>query len=447
MLFRKVEKYIREHLASQYDKVLVVVGARQIGKSFIIRKVGTELFKNFIELNFVADKESDRLFSNVKSVDDFYLRLSAVAGDRLGDRFDTLIFLDEIQEYPHLLTLLKFLREDGRYNYIASGSLLGLALNRTTSIPIGSIELLKMYPLDFEEFLIANSVGQTVIEHIRKKFENREELEEPLHNKMLDLFRKYLLAGGLPEAVNSYIDTHNIMRVRTVQRDIHSLYKVDASKYDTEHRLSIARIYEMIPSVLENKKKRVVFRDIEDKKGKRFDDYREEFDYLVDSGIALEVKAVSGPSYPLIESGRKNLMKLYLNDVGLLTNILYGTNIRAVLDNHESVNLGSVYESVVAQEIEAHGFIPYYYDNKSRGEVDYLIDNSNNLSVTPLEVKSGKDYTVHSALSTFVSNEDYAVKEAFVLSNERRVYSKGRITYIPIYYVMCFEAFASDENP
>jgi len=198
----------------------------------------------------------------------------------------------------------------------------------------------------------------------------------------------------------------------------------------------------MIPSNLENKKKRMVFQDIEEKRGKRFSDYQDEFEYLISSGIALDVNAISSPVFPLAQSVGKNLLKLYLNDVGLLTNALYANNIRAVLDDEAGINLGSVYESVVAQELAAHGCKLFYYDNRSKGEVDYLIDDYDSLSAVPIEVKSGKDYTVHSALSGFVANEHYHVKKAYVLSNERKVLHSGKITYLPIYYVMFFKSAA-----
>ena len=194
----------------------------------------------------------------------------------------------------------------------------------------------------------------------------------------------------------------------------------------------------MIPSNLENKKKRVVAQKIEDKKGKTFADYQDEFEYLISAGIALNVQAISTSVFPLIESSGKNLLKLYLNDVGILSGILYGTNIRAILDDERSVNLGSVYESVVASELIAHGYKLFYYDNRNKGEVDYLIDDYDSLSTVPIEVKSGKDYTVHSALNTFVKNEDYHIKKAFVLSNSREITTNGKITYLPIYFIMFF---------
>jgi hypothetical protein len=282
-------------------------------------------------------------------------------------------------------------------------------------------------------------MNEVAISAMRRKFERLEALNESMHNKMMDLFRKYLLVGGLPDAVNSYLTEKNIQSVREIQREIHDYYAADASKYDEEKKLKIRRIYDLIPSNMENKKKRVVAQNIEHKRGKTFNDYADEFEYLISAGIALNVQAISNPVFPLIESSGKNLLKLYLNDVGILTGILYGNNIRAILDDEKSINLGSVYETVVASELIAHGCKLFYYDNRSRGEVDYLIDDYDSLSAVPIEVKSGKDYTVHSALNTFVQNEDYHIKKAFVVSNERTVTVKGKVTYLPIYYIMFFQ--------
>lgn len=440
MLFRKIEKLIDEHLKSDSQKILLIDGARQIGKTYIVRHVGRKLFKNYIELNMVEDSLDNRLFENIKTVEDFYLQVSMTYGDKMGNKEDTLIFIDEIQEYPNLLTLLKFLSQDNKFTYIASGSLLGVTLSQTTSIPMGSIRKVRMFPLDFEEFLYANGMNELAISSLRKKFERLETLEEPMHNKMMDLFRKFLLVGGMPDAVNAYISTKNIQAVRNIQSEIHDYYAIDASKYGDGNRLKIRRIFDLIPSNMENKKKRVIAQSIENKKGKTFRDYEDEFEYLISAGIALDVQAISNPSFPLIESSGKNLLKLYLNDVGILTGILYGNNIRAVLDDEKSINLGSVYETVVASELIAHGHRLFYYDNRNHGEVDYLIDDYDSLSAVPIEVKSGKDYTVHSALNTFIHNEDYHVKKAFVVSNERTVTQKGKVIYIPVYYIMFFNA-------
>lgn len=445
MLYRKIEVLIKEHLRTDSKRILLIDGARQVGKTFIIRYVGQQLFENFIEINMAEDSLGDQLFAKVKTVEDFYLQVSMIAGRKMDKKENTLIFIDEIQAYPHLLTMLKFLAQDDRFTYIASGSLLGVTLSHTPSIPMGSIRKVRMFPLDFEEFLYANGMNQFVIDSLRSKFEKRESLDENLHNKMMDFFRKYLLVGGLPDAVNAYLETQNIQRVRDIQSEIHEYYAADASRYDQERKLKIRRIYDLIPSNMENKKKRIVAKRIEEKKGKTFSDYQDEFEYLISAGIVLNVQAISDPHFPLIESQEKNLLKLYLNDVGILSGILYGNNIRAILDDNCSINLGSVYESVVANELIAHGYKLFYYDNRSKGEVDYLIDDFASLSAVPIEVKSGKDYTIHSALNTLVTNKDYHIEKAFVLCNQRQITHKGKITYLPIYFVMFFQNRPRDE--
>lgn len=439
MLYRKYESHLKDFLSNEPRKILLINGARQIGKSYLIRHVGTQMFRHFVEINLKEDAEGVQVFKSVRSKEDFYMQLGAIAGNQLGTYADTLVFLDEIQSYPHMLTMLKFLNEDAKYRYIASGSELGVALAQTPSVPIGSIAIEQMYPLDFEEFLLAMGCAQSTIDKVKDSFVQEKSLNDSMHKYMLQQFKIYLLVGGMPDAINKFLENRNIIQVRNIQRDIHSLYKIDASQYEADKRLVIRRIYDMIPSNMENKKKRIIVKNIENKAGhKQFDDYAEEFEYLTNSGVALEVKAITNPKFPLAESETINLIKLYLSDVGLLTNILYGTNINAVLGDVCSINLGSVYESVVAQELHAHGFQLHYYDNKQRGEVDFVIDDYNQLKVLPIEVKSGKDYKVHSALTRFISTPDYHISRGIVLSNEQRVFQEHGITYMPIYYVMFF---------
>lgn len=439
MLERKFTQYLEQFLTGDADKILLVNGARQIGKSYLIRHVGKRLFRHFVEINLKEDKEGEQVFADVRSTSDLYMRLSNFHSEPLGDKADTLVFLDEIQSYPHLMTMLKFLNQEGRYRFIASGSQLGVALSETPSVPLGSVTIEQMYPLDFEEFLWATGVGKEWIENVREKFLREEALDESMHNILLKRFQYYLLVGGLPEAVNRYLEDRNMVRVRQTHRDIHNLYRIDASQYDEEHKLMIRRIYDLIPSNLENKKKRIVYKNIEGKTGKTFSDYANEFEYLTNSGVALEVSAISNPRFPLVESEQKRLVKLYINDVGLLTNLLYDLNVNAVLQDTKSINLGTVYESAVAQELAAHGFRLHYYDNKQKGEVDFLIDDYTRLKVLPIEVKSGKDYTEHSALTKFLNTPDYSIDRAIVFSNERKVFLKKGVTYLPIYYCMFFQ--------
>ena len=448
MLYRKIEAEIEAHLRSEADQILVIEGARQTGKSFIIREVGKRMFPHFVEVNFVEDDEGQKLFQNIHSANDFYFVLSSIAGDRLGNYDDTLVFLDEIQHYPQYLTMLKFLREDHRFRFIASGSLLGIRLRTTTSIPIGSIIRKQMYQLDFEEFLIANGFGREALVGLHASFENRQSLSEEQHRYVLDLFRRYLFVGGMPAVVNEYLASHNLVRVRELQNAISGLYEDDASKYELEagKKMTIRRIYSMIVSQMENKKKRIVAKDIQGRDNDRFERYEDDFEYLISSGIAICVRAVSNPRFPLSESLHKNLLKLYLNDVGMLTAKLYGLNTQPIIENQRSVNLGAVYESAVAQELRAHGNELFYYDNRSKGEVDFLIDDFSAGTVLPIEVKSGRDYQTHSALNNLLTNPDYAIRKGIVLSNEGQIREEDGILYLPVYYAMYLGNTPSTES-
>ena len=436
MLNRKIQQTLNEYFNSNRDKILIIDGARQIGKSYIIRHEGRANFPNFIEVNMIDDRDGARVFADVKGTEDFYVRLSAVAGRRLGTKDNTLVFLDEIQAYPSMLTLLKFLCDEGRFTYVASGSLLGVTMHKTLSIPGGRIQVEHMYPLDFEEFLWANGVGKEVIDSMRKMFKNMESSNDGLHRRMLELFKTYLLVGGLPQAVNTYLDSQNIYRVRKIHEEIFSLYKEDASQYSMQEKLQIRRIYDLIPSYMENRKKRLHFNDVEEKRGKAARDYADDIEYLISAGVALEVRAIANPTFPLVSSAKKNLLKLYLNDVGLLTYVLFKNNVTAIKDDQLSINLGSVYETVVATELMAHGHTLFYYDNKQKGEVDFLIDDYDNLTALPIEVKSGKDYSIHRALDRFIANPDYRVQSALVLSNEGESRTENATTYLPIYFIM-----------
>lgn len=435
MLERLIEKEIYDHFDVHQNKVLIVTGARQVGKSYIIRHVCKKRFKNYIEIDLHEDKLGNKLFENVTTINDFYLAISSGFGHKLGDSDDTLVFLDEIQEYPNLLSLFKFLKQDNKYQYVASGSLLGVTLSKTSQIPIGSIKIMKMEQLNFIEFLLANGFNHDAINQIRDSFLQEKSLNEGIHNRMLNLFKDYLIIGGMPDAVKTYLETKNLYAVREIHQDIFDLYMMDASKYDLENKLKIERIYKMIPSIMGNIKKRIVVKNIEDKKGARYNHYVDEFDYLINSGIATEVKAISNPTFPLLQSTSKNLLKLYLNDVGLLSSILFRNNIKAIKDDNKSINLGALYETMVANELKSKGYSLYYYDNKKRGEVDFLIDNFDNLTIVPIEIKSGKDYQIHSALNNMIKSNEISTKKAYVFSNNREVNIKNNIVYMPIYYI------------
>lgn len=436
MFYRKISEKINAYLNEESDRILCIDGARQVGKTFIIRELAKKKYKNYIELNMANDMIREQRFRKIRSIEDFYLQVSITDGDKMGTRDNTIIFIDEIQVYPELLTLLKPLRDDNRFKYICSGSELGIAMADTTLIPMGSIQEVKMYPMDFEEFLLANSVGNMIIDHLRQCFEKKEALGESLHEQLLNLFKTYLYVGGLPAAVKAYVETRNVFKIKGIQSDTIRYYKEDASKYDREHKLKIEKIYDFIPSNLENKVKRIQFKKIENIDDARYLRYQDEFEYLISSGIALETLAISEPKFPLLQSSSKKLVKLYLNDVGLLSYFLYRNNINAVLEDKRGVNLGAVYETVVAQELKAHGHDLFYYDRKKVGEVDFLLNDYDNLSILPLEIKSGTNERKFKALAKIVEDPNYRITRAYVFSNKREIASEGKITFLPIYFVM-----------
>lgn len=436
MFYRKISKKIEEYFKKTTNPILVIDGARQIGKSFIIREIAQKKFENYIEINMNDDFLGDKLFEKVTTIESFYIQVSVIAGNKMKNKEDTLIFIDEIQVYPHLFTLLKPLKKDDKYTYICSGSQLGIALKKTSLIPMGSIEKVRMYPMDFEEFLLANNVGEYVIKHLEQCFLNRIPLDESLHNKMLQLFKTYLYVGGLPDAVKAYVFEKNVFRIRDVQSQTMEYYIEDATKYDKENKLKITRMYELIPSYIDNKVKRFQINKIEETNNARFNKYQNEFDYLIASGISLGVNAISDPKFPLIQSSMKNLIKLYYNDVGLLSYVLYNHNINAILNDESNVNLGAVYETYVAQELLAHGHKLYYFDKRKMGEVDFLIDDYDNLTIKPIEVKSGKDYMNYRALPKLVNDDIYNIKNGYVLSNNREIFINNKIIHLPIYFSM-----------
>ncbi len=434
MFYRKIEERINRYYADKNAKILVIDGARQIGKSFIIRETGKKFFKHFVEINLKDDSEGDKLFESVRTTEDFYLQVSALYGNNLGDVSDTMIFLDEIQVYPHLLTMLKPLKADARYRYICSGSLLGITLQHTF-IPMGSMDEVKMFPMDFEEFLLANNVGKDVISYLRKCFVDQTPPSEGIHKTILGLFKRYLLSGGLPDSVKAFVEAKNVYTMRENQALTYKYYSDDAAKYDKEHSLKIRRIYNYLPSYMENKVKRIQFKKIEDAPKASMGRYQDEFDYLLSSGCVLGAKAISNPVFPLCESASKNLIKLYYNDVGLLTNLLYKNNIDAVLNKDSGVNLGSVYETACAMELSAHGHDLYYFDSKKVGEVDFLINDYENTSILPIEIKSGNDQNNFRAIPKLVK-EPYNLQKGYIFGNENGISSKSNLVTFPIYMIM-----------
>ena len=439
MLERRIKQEIRDFLDSDRKEALMVTGARQVGKTYIIRECAKEIYKNIVEINFVENQQAVKLFENITGSKDILLRLSALTDVPMIPG-ETLIFFDEVQECPEIVTAIKFLVEDGQYRYILSGSLLGVELKDIRSVPVGYLSILEMYPLDFREFCEANRVSQTVMDKLKECFEKKQPVDELIHEKMMELFRLYLIVGGMPAVVDAYIRTNNLKEVLRIQQGIVQLYYKDIAKYDKDNKLYLDEIFSLIPSELNNKNKRFIMKDLNE--NFRFSRYENSFIWLKEAGVALPVYCVQEPEIPLLLSKSTNLFKLFLSDVGLLASMYVDGLQLKILSREKDINFGAIYENVAAQELKAHGFELYYFNSKKQGELDFVIEYQGN--VLPLEIKSGKAYTRHNALDNVLKDERYAVPQALVFCNEN-ISTVDKIVYLPIYMIGFLENEKIDE--
>ena len=428
MLKRKIDSYL-EQFYKRTNKALLVTGARQTGKSFSIRQYGTTHYENFVEINFIEQPDAVEILKGAKSSQDILVRLSLLTSTPLVAG-NTLVFFDEVQECPEIVTATKFLVNEGSYRYILSGSLLGVELKDLRSEPVGYMDVKDMYPLDLEEFFMAMGVSGQVRDDLQKAFEKQQPVDEFVHKKIMELFKLYLIVGGMPAAVQKYIDTHNLQDVMAEQQAIIRLYKRDITKYDKNHKLYIDEIFDLIPSELNAKNKRFILKDLNE--NLKFSRYGNSFLWLKNAGVALPTYNVEEPVVPLKLSRSRNLFKLFQSDIGLLAcQYAEGIQLR-IINDEKGINYGSIYENVVAQELQAHGFELYYFNSKKQGELDFIIEKDGH--TLPIEVKSGKVYQRHNALSNVMGNAVYGIPRALVFCNDN-VSTSGNIIYLPIYMV------------
>ena len=430
MLKRKIEKDIEKWLDNS-EKALLVYGVRQAGKTFIIRECLKRNECEYIEFNLINQPELVEVLKSSTSIDDLILKLSLYSDKKIIPG-KTIFFFDEIQRYKEIVTKIKFLVEDKRYRYILSGSLLGVEIINLKSAPVGYLQTLNMYPMDFEEFLQIFNVDETIINNLRNCFITKTKVDEIIHNKIMEMFNIYLIIGGMPAAVERYRNTENIDDVMEEHRAIIEQYKLDFTQYEEENRkLIITHIYELIPAELNEKNKRFMIADIN--KNLRYDRISDSFVWLWKSGVALGVFNTTEPTIPLMLNEKSALFKLFISDVGLLTTI-YGKSCKLKIVNKESdINKGAVFENVVAQELHAHGYPLYYYNSKKQGEIDFIVEQ--NGKSLPIEVKSGKAYNKHSALNNLMNTKEYGIEEAFIFTNDN-VKIDGKLNYLPMYMVM-----------
>ena len=433
MIHRKIEKFIKNWIDSSTKKALLITGARQVGKTFSIRKTLKETSTLFVEINFLENEAALQLFQQPTNAYDLLRRLSILVGKSLV-KGKTIVFFDEVQCCKEIVTAIKFLVDEGSYKYIMSGSLLGVELKDIRSFPVGYLDIETMYPLDFEEFMKANNFSDEVIEHLRNGYLSLSFIDEFIHQQTMKLFHLFLIVGGMPAAVDIYLKTNNIAKVIEVQKSIIDLYKKDIAQYDPKEKLYLNEILMLIPSEINSKNKRFVLKNLNE--NQKFSRYENRFLWLRDAGVALPTYCANEPTLPLMLSKSRNLFKLFLNDVGLLC-AMYANGLQLkILQSEININHGAIYENFVAQELTAHQFDLYYYNSKKNGEVDFMIEHNGTL--LPIEVKSGKDYIRHVSMTHLLTNENYGIAKGIILQNEN-ISVKGKAVYLPIYMTMFIE--------
>ena len=434
MIFRKIEKRLEQFYRDNGKYALLIDGARQVGKTFIVEAFGRSHYESVVKIDFVKMKGAVKLFENVEDEKEIISRISAFTSKPLIEG-KTLIFLDEIQKCPEAVTYIKYLvRDDGRYHYILSGSLLGIELKNIRSVPVGVLDEEKMYPLDFEEFVLANGESPELIAQAKAAWVGRRPLPQVLHDRLKKLFRFYLVVGGMPAVVQRYIDTRDIRLVMSEQKKILVEYRKDISQYDEENAMRIREVFRRLAPELNKKNKRFYADGVSE--GARFDRLEDEFVWLREAGVAISVCNVAEPKIPLVLSEKGNFFKLFANDVGLLSAMFMdGIQVR-VLNGETDINFGALYENVVAQELTAHGFEVKYYNSSAFGEIDFVVEKDG--AVLPVEVKSGKHYKRHRALGKLMESEEYDIPSAVVFDDDAMSVS-GRIFYAPVYMMMFLE--------
>ena len=429
MLNRHIDSVIERHFATT-NKALLLSGARQVGKTYAIRRYAKQAGLDLVELNFLLQPETKRIPEGAANVQELLLRISAYANRPL-EPGKTLIFFDEVEEYADIQTWVKALVDEGRFKYALSGSLLGLEVKNVRSEPVGYMSEFQMYPLDFEEFIRNVGVTDEVLASVHEAWKQHKPVDAYIHEKLIRLFNLYLIVGGMPAAVQTYVDTNDLQRVLLEQQAILTLYSKDIARYDPDDKLYINDIFELIPSELNAKNKRFILKDLNEHL--KFSRHENSFVWLRDADMALPTYNVEEPRVPLKLNELRNLFKLFQNDVGLLASQYVGGIQLKILQGDVNINSGAIYENAVAQELHAHGWKLRYFNSKKQGEVDFLLEQDD--EIIPLEVKSGKDYQRHLALGNVMTNKEYGIRRAIVLSNDN-LSESDNVLYAPIYMTM-----------
>lgn len=416
-------------------KALLIYGARQVGKTYLIREMLKRNSISYFEINFQEREDILKAIKDLNNAEDISMRLALYSDEPLIEK-ESVIFLDEVQLYPEIITKIKFLVDEGKYRYILSGSNLGVELKGIKSIPIGYIDMFKMYPMNYLEFVEAIGINQNTIDYLKECFDKLEPVDEIIHKRMLNASYYYLICGGMPSVVDTFVKTRNLREVRDEQQNIIRQYKADFIKYENvDKKLKIISIYDSIPAQLNQQNRRFIFTQLD--KELKFDRYENSFLWLKDAAVAIPIYIAKKPKAPLILSKSKNQFKLFMSDVGLLTSSYPDYISKELLNMNPEyeINNGALFENFIAQELVSMNIQPYYFKSKNIGEIDFLIEYDN--QVIPLEIKSGKDYKIHKALDNLLNTREYSIKKAYILSPSNIEIDDKNI-YLPIYMTGLF---------
>lgn len=426
MLRRKIEKELLKWKKKEDKKPLLVCGARQIGKTFIIDKFAKENYDNYIYINFVEKSEYIDVFDGNLDVESVIQKLMLKNSNFNFVENKTLIFFDEIQMCGNARTALKFFSIDGRYDVIGSGSLLGINYNDVTSFPVGYNERINMYPLDFEEFLWANNVDEKIIDVLREHKKNYETLDKVYHDEMMNYFKKYIVLGGMPEVINTYIETKSFIEAEEVKSRIILDYKDDILKYAQKNEKSkIKDVFNAIPRMLMKEYKKFTYNDVKDKG--TYAKYQNSIMWLCDAGVINICHNLSRAEMPLNGFVKDNEFKLYMKDTGLLVTMLGKEVYKSILNDEMQIYKGAIYENVVAEILDNIGYELYYFNRRNTLEIDFVIENNNEINL--IEVKSA-DNTKSKSLSTLIFENDNL--KGIKLSS-KNIGKTEKIETIPIY--------------
>lgn len=444
MLSRKLDNFIEKHYENN-KSALLLKGARQVGKTSAIRKYARKQKMNLIEINFYEDDSACGIFKGSQNAKDVLLRISAHTKKKTSLP-NTMIFFDEVQKCPEVITWIKFLVDEGSCKYALSGSLLAVELKGVESVPVGYMAVKEVFPLDMEEFSRCLGLSDEVLTSVEEAFDKKIPVDKVVHDALMKMVHLYLVVGGMPAAVQAYIDTNDLNVVEEKQKEIIDLYKWDISQYDPNKKLEINEIFNLIPSELDAKNKRFILKNLNEHA--RFSRYENSFLWLKNAGVAIPTMNIQEPTFSFKLNELRNLFKLFQNDVGLLTS-QYASGIQLhLLQGEGKQNYGAIYENLVAQELYCHGFGGddhelHYFNSKKRGELDFVI--AQNGKVIPIEVKSGKDYERHNALTNVLTNDDYNIDFAYILTNDNLRVEDKRI-YMPIYMLMFIQKSPAPAN-